>query len=169
MAARSPSPSWYDDQRLRLAVFLLGLDQVQQRQRERHRLAGAGARLTDQVEQKIRALIPPARIASIVDNIGLPNSGINISYGNSGTIGVFVPDFKGPFYGPLLDAIDTELRQHDRHMVAANGCGTEDTRQQALDGVRFLIERECDGIIMCSNTLRDADFAALRDDFASLV
>jgi hypothetical protein len=48
--------------------------------------------LTDQVEQKIRALIPPDRIASIVDNIGLPNSGINISYGSSGTIGVFDAD-----------------------------------------------------------------------------
>ncbi len=49
-------------------------------------------RLTDNVEQKIRALMPPDRIASIVDNIGLPNSGINISYGNSGTIGVFDAD-----------------------------------------------------------------------------
>jgi multidrug efflux pump subunit AcrB len=49
-------------------------------------------RLTDQVDQKIRALIPPDRIVSIVDNIGLPNSGINISYGNSGTIGVFDAD-----------------------------------------------------------------------------
>ena len=49
-------------------------------------------RLTDQVEQKIRALLPPDRIASIVDNIGLPNSGINISYGSSGTIGVFDAD-----------------------------------------------------------------------------
>jgi multidrug efflux pump subunit AcrB len=49
-------------------------------------------RLTDQVEQKIRTLIPPDRINGIVDNIGLPNSGINISYGNSGTIGVFDAD-----------------------------------------------------------------------------
>jgi multidrug efflux pump subunit AcrB len=48
--------------------------------------------LTDQVEQKIRAVIPPSRVASIVDNIGLPVSGINISYGNSGTIGVFDAD-----------------------------------------------------------------------------
>ena len=31
-------------------------------------------------------------VASIVDNIGLPISGINISYGNSGTIGVFDAD-----------------------------------------------------------------------------
>jgi multidrug efflux pump subunit AcrB len=48
--------------------------------------------LADEVEQKIRALIPPAQVASIVENIGLPNSGINIAYGNSGTIGVFDAD-----------------------------------------------------------------------------
>jgi multidrug efflux pump subunit AcrB len=49
-------------------------------------------RLGDQVEQKIRAALPQDRIASIVDNIGLPNSGINIAYGNSGTIGAFDAD-----------------------------------------------------------------------------
>ena len=49
-------------------------------------------RLADQVEQKIRTIIPPDRLASIVDNIGLPISGINISYGNTGTIGVFDAD-----------------------------------------------------------------------------
>ncbi len=48
--------------------------------------------LTNQVEQKIRAIIPSKRVASIVNNIGLPASGINISYGNSGTIGVFDAD-----------------------------------------------------------------------------
>ena len=48
--------------------------------------------LADKVEQKVRSIIPPDRIASIVDNIGLPISGINISYGNSGTIGVFDAD-----------------------------------------------------------------------------
>src|SRR5271170_249317 len=46
-------------------------------------------RLADQIEQKIRAIIPPSRVGSVVDNIGLPISGINNSYGNSGTIGVF--------------------------------------------------------------------------------
>jgi multidrug efflux pump subunit AcrB len=48
--------------------------------------------LTDQVEKKIRSIIPPDRLASVVNNIGLPNSGINISYGNSGTIGDFDAD-----------------------------------------------------------------------------
>ena len=91
-----------------------------------------------------------------------------LSLQSTGTIGVFVPDFKGPFYGPLLDAIDAELRRHDRHMVATNGCGGGDTRQQSLQGARFLVERQCDGIIVCSTALRDADFVQLRQDFANL-
>ena len=49
-------------------------------------------RLTDQVEQKIRSIIPPDRVTSIVNNIGLPVSGINLSYQNTGTIGVFDAD-----------------------------------------------------------------------------
>ena len=49
-------------------------------------------RLTDQVEQKICSIIPPDRVASIVNNIGLPASGINLSYQNTGTIGVFDAD-----------------------------------------------------------------------------
>jgi multidrug efflux pump subunit AcrB len=45
------------------------------------------ARLTDQVERSIRVLIPPSDIGGILDNIGLPVSGINLSYSNSGVIG----------------------------------------------------------------------------------
>jgi LacI family transcriptional regulator len=110
------------------------------------------------------------RVGSAARQLGFRPSAIAraLSLQSTGTIGVFVPDFKGPFYGPLLDAIDAELRLHDRHMVAANGCGDEDTRQQSLDGARFLIERECDGIVLCSNALRDADFAQLRDDFPNI-
>jgi multidrug efflux pump subunit AcrB len=45
------------------------------------------ARLCDRVEAAIRATIPPEGLVNIVDNIGLPISGINAAYGNSGTIG----------------------------------------------------------------------------------
>jgi multidrug efflux pump subunit AcrB len=49
-------------------------------------------RLTDQIEQKIRSIIPPDRVTSVVNNIGLPVSGINLTYQNTGTIGVFDAD-----------------------------------------------------------------------------
>ncbi len=43
--------------------------------------------LADQVESSIRKQIPPSEVASIIDNIGLPYSGINLSYSNSAPIG----------------------------------------------------------------------------------
>jgi len=45
------------------------------------------ARLADRVERAIHGLIPPSELGGIVDNIGLPVSGINLTYSNSGTIG----------------------------------------------------------------------------------
>jgi CzcA family heavy metal efflux pump len=45
------------------------------------------ARLIDQVEQKIRQEVPRKEVNTILDNIGLPYSGINLSYSNAGTIG----------------------------------------------------------------------------------
>jgi CzcA family heavy metal efflux pump len=45
--------------------------------------------LCDHVEETIRRTIPPRELESIVDNIGLPTSGINVSYNNGGTIGPF--------------------------------------------------------------------------------
>jgi multidrug efflux pump subunit AcrB len=40
-----------------------------------------------QIQNAIRKIIPPAQLASLVDNIGMPVSGINLSYNNTGTIG----------------------------------------------------------------------------------
>jgi multidrug efflux pump subunit AcrB len=45
------------------------------------------ARLSDLVEAAIRRSIPRRELASILDNIGLPYSGINLSYSNSAPIG----------------------------------------------------------------------------------
>jgi CzcA family heavy metal efflux pump len=45
------------------------------------------ARLCDLVEDTIRQEIPNSEVANILDNIGLPYSGINLSYSNSAAIG----------------------------------------------------------------------------------
>jgi multidrug efflux pump subunit AcrB len=45
------------------------------------------ARQFDLVEQIVRQTIPPEQLDNIVDNIGLPYSGINMAYQNTGTIG----------------------------------------------------------------------------------
>src|SRR6266403_828767 len=45
------------------------------------------ARITDNVEARIRSLIPKAELGSILDNIGLPVSGINLTYDSASPIG----------------------------------------------------------------------------------
>src|SRR5205085_7237965 len=45
------------------------------------------ARLVDQVEQQIRQELPRQEVNTVLDNIGLPYSSINLSYSNAGTIG----------------------------------------------------------------------------------
>ncbi|NUZ06636.1 efflux RND transporter permease subunit [Piscinibacter koreensis] len=45
------------------------------------------ARLADAVQAEIRKIVPPEELETILDNLGVPNSGINLSYSNAGTIG----------------------------------------------------------------------------------
>src|SRR5260370_1933447 len=44
------------------------------------------ARSVDQIEQMIRRVIPANQIHGVVDNLGIPYSGINVSYNTTGTM-----------------------------------------------------------------------------------
>jgi CzcA family heavy metal efflux pump len=77
-------------------VFFLGRDffpKVDAGQIRLHFRARTGlrieetARLADQVDAVIRETIPPKELQTVLDNIGVPYSGINLSYSNSGTFG----------------------------------------------------------------------------------
>jgi LacI family transcriptional regulator len=81
--------------------------------------------------------------------------------GSSQMIGVYIPVLKGTFYTPILGTIDTELRETGRHMVVAFGCGDGDARQQAIEGIEFLVERGCDGLVVMSNALHEEDIRSL--------
>ncbi|MBB5343856.1 efflux RND transporter permease subunit [Tunturibacter empetritectus] len=45
------------------------------------------ARLCDQIDDVIRREIPAAELVSVIDNIGIPYSGLNLSYSNSAPVG----------------------------------------------------------------------------------
>lgn len=98
--------------------------------------------------------------------------------GSSQMIGVYIPYLSGTFYTPILQSIYTALRAAGLNMVVAFGVGDGDARNQAIEGVNFLIERGSDGLIVMSNAMEDEDFVALgpfqskvvviNQDFASI-
>jgi len=61
------------------------------------------AKLCDQVEAELHHQIPGKELQTILDNIGLPNSGINQSYSSNGTIGTSDAE--------ILIALDPEHHQ----------------------------------------------------------
>ena len=86
-----------------------------------------------------------------------------------GLVGVFVPTFEGTYFAPILQAIESELRAHDQHMVAASNFGHGTRRSKSLNGLRFLVERECDGILSVDSYTLDEDLRALRQQMPRLV
>src|SRR5882757_1225898 len=73
------------------------------------------ARTADQIETTIRQMIPQAELGTVLDNLGLPNSGINLSYSNSGTIGTMDAEVQVALAAPhratqlYIDALRREL------------------------------------------------------------
>jgi multidrug efflux pump subunit AcrB len=71
------------------------------------------ARLGDLIETSIRGIIPPAELSSLIDNIGLPYSSINMTYSNSAPIGSMDADVMvtlTPNHRPTTDYVH-ELRR----------------------------------------------------------
>nr|BFD41486.1 efflux RND transporter permease subunit [Pseudomonas sp. FFPRI_1] len=67
----------------------------------------------DRIEGRIREVIPPEQLDSIIDNIGIPLSGIDMAYSNSGTIGPQDGDIQitlKPGHAPSADYVK-QLRQ----------------------------------------------------------
>ncbi len=84
-----------------------------------HVRAQTGTRIEDvsalcgRIEQAIRdRVIPPAHLGTIVDNIGLPVSGINLAYGNSGTISGGDADILITLKGATSDDYARKLRAY---------------------------------------------------------
>ena len=70
------------------------------------------AALCDRVENDIRSQIPPNELVTIIDNIGLPYSSINLSYSNSAPIGTGDADILvelAPNHRPTIEYV-RELR-----------------------------------------------------------
>jgi multidrug efflux pump subunit AcrB len=93
---------------------------VESNQIKLHVRAQTGTRIEDvsalcgRIEDVIRnRIIPPNHLDTIVDNIGMPVSGINLAYGNSGTIGVEDADI----LISLKNAIGTDYERRMREIL----------------------------------------------------
>ena len=86
------------------------------------------ARLCDEVEAVLRQEIPKRELQTVLDNIGLPNSGINQSYSSNGTIGTSDAE--------ILIALDPE----HHHPTAGYVRHLRELLPQRFPGVEFFFQ-----------------------------
>lgn len=124
-------------------------------------ISGRGAVSADalaRVREAVRALdFQPSRTARA------------LASKSQGLVGVHVPTFEGTYFAPILQAIEGELRARGQHMVATSNFGEGSRHDKALNGMRFLVERECDGILAVDCYTRDDDLIALRKHMPRMV
>lgn len=104
-----------------------------------------------------------ARVQAAIEALNFRPSSIGRAMATQslGIVGIFVPTFFGSYYGTILKQTDAELRAVHRHVVVATGCGEVSPREQAIEAVRFLIGRDCDGVVVISHDLHDEDLIML--------
>jgi LacI family transcriptional regulator len=137
------------------------------------KLAGVGLGTASRVVSG-RGSVSPAtleRVRKAIDELGFrpSHAARALLSGSSRMVGVYIPVLSGTFYTPILQIMDTELRAAGLHMVLAFGVGLGDARRQAIEGIDFLIERGCDGLIVMTSALLEEDVAALGAKAGQLV
>ena len=137
------------------------------------RLAGVGLGTASRVVSGRGSVAPAtlARVRQAIEELDFrpSHAARALLSGSSKMIGVYIPVLSGTFYTPILQIIDTELREAGLHMVVAFGVGLGDARRQAIEGIEFLMERGCDGLIVMTSALLDEDMAALGPKQGQLV
>ena len=82
------------------------------------------ARLCNRIEDALRGEIPQGQLQTILDNIGLPNSGINQSYSSNGTIGSSDAEILIAL-NPERHPPQAQLMRHLREFLPAHFPGVE--------------------------------------------
>ncbi len=104
---------------------------------------------TTRVSEKTRV-----KVQAAMDELGYrPNSSAkSLASNRTDSVGVLVSQLYGPFYGPLMSGIETELRTAEIHAIIAAGHSEEAAE---IDGINFLIGRNCDALILHVEAVSD--------------
>lgn len=86
------------------------------------------------------------KVLSAMEQLGYrPNSmAQSLASNRTNSVGVLIPELKGPFFGHLMAGVEEQLRTANKHVIITAGHSEEFSEK---DGIEFLLSRNCDAII----------------------
>ncbi|WP_374763753.1 LacI family DNA-binding transcriptional regulator [Yunchengibacter salinarum] len=96
-----------------------------------------------------------------------PNSAAkSLASNRSDSIGLLVSELHGPFFGGLMSVIEKDLREAGKHVIITAGHANARSEEKGID---FLINRNCDGLILHCEDLSDLKLLQLSEKDVPLI
>jgi LacI family transcriptional regulator len=94
------------------------------------------------------------KVQDAMDQLGYrPNSiAQSLASNRSNSIGILVSEVHGPFFGQMMSGIESELRAAGKHVIITTG---HSEQEKEIDGIEFLLSRNCDAIILHVEAVSD--------------
>ena len=124
--------------------------------------AGVSVSTVSRVINKSASVVPVKREAVLAAMKQLdyqPNTLARALVSNrSDCIGLLVGEIESPFFGQLMGAVHRVVMEAGKHVIVAAGYHLEAQERRAI---RFLQERRCEGLVIHSKVLPDAEIVQL--------
>lgn len=85
----------------------------------------------------------------------------SLATSRSDSVGVLVSELATPFFGEMLQSIETTLREANKHVIITVG---HNDLQQEKEAVEFLISRNCDALILQVGALEDSYIQSINEE-----
>ncbi|GGB12567.1 LacI family DNA-binding transcriptional regulator [Agarivorans gilvus] len=107
------------------------------------------------------------RVQAAMEKLGYqPNSFAQaLATNRSYSVGIVVGTLSGPFFGPMMQSIETVLRKHGQHLIATSG---DDHIEQEREAVRFLHSRRVDAILLVVQAMTDDEVIELCKQYPNI-
>lgn len=77
------------------------------------------------------------------------------------SVGILVSELHTPFFGEMMQAIETTLREQNKHAIISVG---HNDREKEKEAIEFLLSRNCDALILHVEGMTDEDIVSLNND-----
>ncbi len=78
------------------------------------------------------------------------------------TIGIVIPDITNPFFSEIVRGVEDLAHLHSYNVFL---CNTDELPERELSSIDSLIEKQVDGVILCSSRLEEGDLASRLTEF----
>ncbi|WP_158768642.1 LacI family DNA-binding transcriptional regulator [Paraglaciecola sp. L1A13] len=109
------------------------------------RVMNGGTRVSEKTRDKVN---------KAMDELNYRPSSIARSLASncSNSVGILVSELHGPIYGAMMSGIEKQLRTAGKHVIIAAGHSDAVSEK---DGIEFLIDRNCDALILHVEAISD--------------